>query len=97
MKRLYYVCYWFSFFFKQKTAYELRISDWSSDVCSSDLRDGVIWYDGKTMPWRDAELHVLSHGLHYGSCVFEGERSYAGRIFKMEEHHDRLQIGRAHV
>ena len=55
-----------------------------------DDRDGVIWYDGKLMPWRDAKLHVLSHGLHYGSCVFEGERSYAGRIFKMEEHHDRL-------
>src|SRR3546814_2746782 len=55
-----------------------------------DDRDGVIWFDGKLMPWRDAKLHVLSHGLHYGSCVFEGERSYAGRIFKMEEHHDRL-------
>ncbi|MGD1878412.1 MAG: branched-chain amino acid aminotransferase [Kiloniellaceae bacterium] len=55
-----------------------------------DDRDGVIWYDGKLMPWRDAKLHVLSHGLHYGSCVFEGERSYAGRIFKMAEHHDRL-------
>lgn len=55
-----------------------------------DDRDGVIWYDGKLMPWRDAKLHALSHGLHYGSCVFEGERSYAGHIFKMEEHHDRL-------
>ena len=55
-----------------------------------DDRDGVIWYNGELMPWRDAKLHVLSHGLHYGSCVFEGERSYAGRIFKMEEHHDRL-------
>jgi branched-chain amino acid aminotransferase len=55
-----------------------------------DDRDGVIWYDGKLMPWRDTKLHVLSHGLHYGSCVFEGERSYAGHIFKMEEHHDRL-------
>jgi branched-chain amino acid aminotransferase len=55
-----------------------------------DDRDGVIWYDGKLMPWRDAKLHPLTHGLHYGSCVFEGERSYAGRIFKMEEHHDRL-------
>ena len=55
-----------------------------------DDRDGVIWYNGELLPWRDAKLHVLSHGLHYASCVFEGERSYAGRIFKMEEHHDRL-------
>ncbi len=55
-----------------------------------DDRDGVIWYNGDMLPWRDAKLHVLSHGLHYGSCVFEGERSYAGRIFKMEEHHQRL-------
>jgi len=55
-----------------------------------DDRDGVIWYDGELLPWRDAKLHPLTHGLHYGSCVFEGERSYAGRIFKMEEHHDRL-------
>ncbi len=55
-----------------------------------DDRDGVIWYNGEMLPWRDAKIHVLSHGLHYGSCVFEGERSYAGRIFKMEEHHQRL-------
>ncbi len=55
-----------------------------------DDRDGVIWYNGELLPWRDAKLHVLSHGLHYASCVFEGERSYAGRIFKVEEHHDRL-------
>jgi len=55
-----------------------------------DDRDGVIWYNGELLPWRDVKLHVLSHGLHYASCVFEGERSYAGRIFKMEEHHDRL-------
>ena len=55
-----------------------------------DDRDGVIWYNGELLDWRDAKLHVLSHGLHYGSCVFEGERSYAGRIFKMAEHHDRL-------
>lgn len=55
-----------------------------------DDRDGVIWYNGELLPWRDAKLHVLSHGLHYGSCVFEGERSYAGQVFKMEEHHQRL-------
>ena len=55
-----------------------------------DDRDGVIWYNGKLMDWRDSKVHVLNHGLHYGSCVFEGERSYNGRIFKMAEHHDRL-------
>ncbi len=55
-----------------------------------DDRDGVIWFNGELIDWRDAKLHVLSHGLHYGSCVFEGERSYGGRIFKMAEHHDRL-------
>ena len=56
-----------------------------------DDRDGQIWFNGELIPWRDARLHVLSHGLHYGSCVFEGERSYGGRIFKMSEHHERLR------
>ena len=51
-----------------------------------DDRDGFIWYDGAMMPWRDAKLHVLSHGLHYASGVFEGERAYAGNIFKLREH-----------
>ena len=55
-----------------------------------DDRDGVIWMDGAMVPWRDAKLHVLSHGLHYASGVFEGERSYAGNIFKLREHTDRL-------
>jgi branched-chain amino acid aminotransferase len=55
-----------------------------------DQRDGVIWYDGKLVPWADAKLHVLSHGLHYASCVFEGERAYAGEIFKCTEHSERL-------
>ena len=55
-----------------------------------DDRDGVIWYDGDLVPWREANVHVLTHGLHYGSCVFEGERSYGGRVFKMTEHHERL-------
>lgn len=55
-----------------------------------DDRDGVIWHNGELVPWRDATVHVLTHGLHYGSCVFEGERSYNGRIFKMAEHHTRL-------
>ena len=55
-----------------------------------DQRDGFIWLDGALVPWRDARMHVLSHGLHYGSCVFEGERAYGGRIFKSREHSDRL-------
>jgi branched-chain amino acid aminotransferase len=56
-----------------------------------DKFDGVIWYDGKLVPWTDAQLHVLSHGLHYGSCVFEGERAYGGDIFKCTEHSERLK------
>jgi branched-chain amino acid aminotransferase len=55
-----------------------------------DDRDGLIWYDGAMVPWRDAKLHVLSHGLHYASGVFEGERAYAGHIFKLRAHTDRL-------
>ena len=55
-----------------------------------DDRDGVIWYDGALVPWREAKLHVLSHGLHYGSGVFEGERAYSGNIFKLRAHTERL-------
>jgi branched-chain amino acid aminotransferase len=55
-----------------------------------DDRDGVIWFDGKLVPWREAKLHVLTHGLHYGSCVFEGERAYGGKIFKSRQHSERL-------
>ena len=60
-------------------------------VLPFDDRDGVIWFDGKLVPWRDAKLHVLSHGLHYASCVFEGERAYNGVIFEMTQHHVRLR------
>jgi branched-chain amino acid aminotransferase len=56
-----------------------------------DQRDGVIWYNSKLVPWADAKLHVLSHGLHYASAVFEGERSYGGAIFKITEHSERLR------
>lgn len=56
-----------------------------------DDRDGKIWYDGKLVPWRDAKLHVLSHGLHYASSVFEGIRAYGGKIFKLREHTERLE------
>ena len=55
-----------------------------------DDRDGVIWMDGAMVPWRDARLHVLTHGLHYASGVFEGERAYSGHIFKLREHTERL-------
>ena len=55
-----------------------------------DDRDGAIWYDGRLVPWRDARMHVLSHGLHYASCVFEGERIYGGTIFRLREHTQRL-------
>jgi branched-chain amino acid aminotransferase len=53
-------------------------------------RDGVIWYNGEFVLWREAKLHVLTHGLHYASAVFEGERAYGGRIFKLDEHTRRL-------
>jgi branched-chain amino acid aminotransferase len=56
-----------------------------------DKRDGVIWYDGKLVPWSDATVHVLTHGLHYASAVFEGERAYGGKIFKITEHSERLR------
>lgn len=56
-----------------------------------DEREGTIWFDGVLVPWRDAKIHVLSHGLHYGSAVFEGERAYGGRIFKSHEHAVRLR------
>ena len=55
-----------------------------------DDRDGLIWYDGKLVDWRSANLHVLSHALHYASCVFEGERVYGGEVFKLNEHSQRL-------
>ena len=56
-----------------------------------DRLEGVIWYDGKLVPWGEATLHVLSHGLHYASSVFEGERAYGGEIFKCTEHSERLK------
>ena len=55
-----------------------------------DDRDGWIWWDGKLVPWRDAKLHVLTHGLHYASAVFEGERAYNGHIFRLRDHTNRL-------
>ena len=55
-----------------------------------DKREGKIWYNNELVEWQDVKLHILSHGLHYASCVFEGLRVYDGEIFKLEEHTDRL-------
>jgi branched-chain amino acid aminotransferase len=55
-----------------------------------DDQDGQIWFDGRLIPWRDAKIHVLTHGLHYASCVFEGERVYSGRVFRLRDHSQRL-------
>ena len=56
-----------------------------------DDRDGVIWYDGQLVNWRDAKVHVLTHAMHYASAVFEGERAYGGEIFKSTKHSERLK------
>ena len=61
-----------------------------SMVKAYDDRDGHIWMDGNFLPWRNANIHILSHALHYGSSVFEGERAYNGKIFKSEQHSQRL-------
>ena len=56
-----------------------------------DDRDGFIWFNGELKPWRDAKLHVLTHGLHYAGAVFEGQRAYDGTVFKLTEHSERLR------
>ena len=61
-----------------------------AEIIPFDQRDGSLWLDGEIVPWRDAQVHVLTHGLHFASCVFEGERIYSGRIYKLEEHTKRL-------
>ncbi len=55
-----------------------------------DKRAGKLWFNGVAVDWKDAKIHVLNHGLHYASCVFEGERVYDGKIFKLSEHTERL-------
>ena len=57
---------------------------------SYDDRDGFIWMDGEMVPWRDAQVHVLTHAMHYGSAVFEGQRAYGGQVFELEAHTARL-------
>src|SRR5207247_683150 len=56
-----------------------------------DQREGFIWFNGEMVPWKEARVHVLTHGLHYASSVFEGERAYGGQIFKSRQHTQRLQ------
>ena len=55
-----------------------------------DKRTGKIWYNNDLVDWENVKVHVLNHGLHYASCVFEGERVYEGNIFKLEEHTSRF-------
>lgn len=55
-----------------------------------DQLEGNIWYNGEYVDWKDAKVHVLTHGLHYASAVFEGQRAYGGKIFKLNEHTERL-------
>jgi branched-chain amino acid aminotransferase len=62
-----------------------------TDQRSYDDRDGLIWFDGEMVPWRDANVHVLTHALHYASSVFEGQRAYAGEIFRLTDHSKRLK------
>ena len=57
-----------------------------------DDRDGLIWMDGQMLPWRDANVHVLTHAMHYASSVFEGERAYNGKIFESRKHSERLHF-----
>ena len=60
-------------------------------VIPFDKRQGKIWFDGEMVDWQDAKIHVLTHGLHYGSSIFEGERAYQGKIFKSREHTKRFR------
>lgn len=63
-----------------------------ADTRSFDDRDGWIWFDGKLTPWREANVHILTHAMHYASSVFEGQRAYGGVIFKLREHSERLRL-----
>ncbi|MCI4660560.1 MAG: branched-chain amino acid aminotransferase [Neomegalonema sp.] len=67
-----------------------------ADMSYSD-RDGWIWIDGEMVPWRDAKVHLLTHALHYASCVFEGERAYEGKIFESRKHSERLAASANHL
>jgi len=66
------------------------------DFIPFDDRDGHIWMNGAFIPWRETKVHLLTHSLHYGSAVFEGERAYGGRIFRSMDHSTRL-VNSAHI
>lgn len=66
-------------------------------AASYDDRDGKIWMDGKLVEWRDANVHILTHAMHYASSVFEGERCYNGKIFLSEKHSERLHASAKHL
>ena len=68
----------------------VNLEEFFLDNFSFDNRDGYIWINGKLVEWKTANIHVLNHGLHYASCVFEGERAYRGKIFETEKHTKRL-------
>jgi len=78
--------YGYIYFFINKKSIYLHLME----SIPYDKRSGKIWFNGKTIDWADANIHVLNHGLHYASCVFEGERVYDGEIFKLQEHTERL-------
>lgn len=69
--------------------YEQEIT--MADIIPFDQREGTIWMNGELIDWQDAKVHVLNHGLHYASSVFEGERVYDGKVFKLTEHSERLR------
>ena len=60
-------------------------------------RDGLIWMDGEFVDWRESKVHILTHSLHYGSAVFEGDRAYEGEIFRLTDHSDRLIKSAQHM
>lgn len=62
----------------------------ATPIIPFDDRDGFIWMDGEFVPWRETKVHLLTHALHYGSAVFEGERAYEGQIFETLKHTERL-------
>jgi branched-chain amino acid aminotransferase len=66
------------------------MGEYEMSIIPFDKREGHIWFNGEIVPWQDAKVHVLTHGLHYGSSVFEGERAYAGKIFRTNDHSIRL-------
>ena len=78
--------YRYIYFFINKKSIYLQLME----SIPYDKRSGKIWFNGKTVDWADANIHILNHGLHYASCVFEGERVYEGEIFKLEKHTERL-------